>query len=393
MDDMDSQRITVGLLWGKYPGPVTTVNDLALTLDPARFRFVFLYLSDDGGQDNHWTRLGHPVVFLSSIPRLNAFRPSILIRLIRAIRREKIDILHCHAHKPTFYGALAGWLCPRLRILGHVHGLNRSSSFNRKLTNWFLFRRINRILPVAEAVKRDLLASNWTLAESKITVLENSIDFDRFAGERTLPDQVRRIMTLPEGSFVFGTVGRLEMTKGIRYLVDAFAIVHREFPKTQLILLGDGRFRGEYEKQVCDLGLSDCVRFLGFQPNIPQLLRGLDVFVMASVAEGMPRGILEAMAAGVPCVATRVGGIPEILGDGRFGILAEPADPHSLADAMRTLVRMKGQDRLQLAEAARSHTRDVYSHTVVREKLRAIYEAEFDPIRNRNVQSPSNEDL
>lgn len=390
---MDKRRITVGLLWGKYAGPVTTVNDLALALDPRLFRIVFLYLSDDGGQNNHLTRLGHPVIFLSSIPRLNAFRPSILIRLIQAVRREKIDILHCHAHKPTFYGVLAGWLCPRLRVLGHVHGLNRSASFNRKWTNWFLFRRINRLLPVAEAVRRDLLASNWALAESKVTVLENSIDFDRFAGESTLADQARRTMKIEEGCFVFGAVGRLEITKGIRYLIEAFALVHRDFPQTRLVLLGEGRFRGEYEQQVSDLGLEDRVRFLGFQPNIPQLLHGLDAFVMASIAEGMPRGILEAMAAGVPCVATRVGGIPEILGDGRFGILAGPADPNALAEAMRSLIRMSVDDRTKLAAAARSRAKEVFSHTVVREKLRFIYETEFSGYDSGTKRSRSRSEI
>ncbi len=374
---MNTQRITVGLLWGKYPGPVTTVNDLALALDPERFRIVFLYLSDDGGQDNHLLRLGHTVIYLSSIPRLNAFRPSILFRLLAAIRREKIDILHCHAHKPTFYGVLSGWLCPRLRVLGHVHGLNRSASFNRKLTNWFLFRRINRLIPVAEAVKRDILAGNWALTESKVSVLENSIDYDRFAGESISKEQARNSANIPTDSFVFGAVGRLEITKGIVYLIEAFAHVHRVCPDTRLVLLGDGRYRTEYENQVRGLGLTDCVHFLGFQPNIPQLLRGLDVFVMASIAEGMPRGILEAMAAGVPCVATRVGGIPEILGEGRYGLLAEPADPDSLAEAMRALIAMTEDDRFKLIEIARNHVREVYSHTVVRDKLRAMYEMEY----------------
>ncbi len=390
---MDTQRITVGLLWGKYAGPITTVNDLALALDPARFRIVFLFLSDDGGCDNHLARLGHPVIFLSSIKRLNAFRPSLLIRLIQAIRREKIDILHCHAHKPTFYGILAGWLCPRLAVLGHVHGLNRSAGLNRKLTNWLLFHRINRLVPVADAVKRDILADNWALPESKVTVLENSIDYDRFAGDATPADQARQKMNIPQDAFVFGAVGRLDPTKGVPYLIDAFARVHRDLPQARLVLLGEGRFRAEYEKQVADLGLGDCVHFLGHQPNIPQLLRGLDVFVMASVAEGMPRGILEAMASGVPCVATGVGGIPEILGDGRYGLLARPADPDSLAQALLSMARMPIDRRSELAAAARTRAWDVYSHTVVREKLRAIYESEYSRIPHRAAPNRQSEGI
>ena len=136
--------------------------------------------------------------------------------------------------------------------------------------------------------------------------------------------------------FVFGTVGRLAPTKGLPYLIEAFSRAKEEIPSAQLVLLGNGNgpSRAELEQQASKTSCRDSIHFLGHRDDIEQLYRAMDIFVLSSIAEGMPRAILEAMAAGVPCIATEVGGIPEILPNRDVGRLVPARDPQALAWAM-----------------------------------------------------------
>ena len=119
------------------------------------------------------------------------------------------------------------------------------------------------------------------------------------------------------------------------------------------------------------------VHFLGRRDGIPQLLRAMDVFVLASVAEGMPRVILEAMAAGVPCIGTNVGGVPEILSDSKFGCVVEPGDSAAFAEAMINVANTPAEELEKNIAKARDRVRQCYSHQVATEKLRELYESEF----------------
>ncbi|MCK5226407.1 MAG: glycosyltransferase, partial [Planctomycetes bacterium] len=122
------------------------------------------------------------------------------------------------------------------------------------------------------------------------------------------------------------------------------------------------------------MGLADSVHFLGKRSDIPQILRAMDVFVLPSIAEGLPRSLLEAMAAGLPCVATVVGGIVEILGDGEFGLLVPAENAQALAKAMMQFVVMPELEKNNIIEKAKQHIRDCYTHKVVIEKLQNVYE-------------------
>ncbi|MBN1817511.1 MAG: glycosyltransferase [Sedimentisphaerales bacterium] len=372
---MNSDTITLMMLWGKPGSAVTSVDDLVVGLDRSHFRVLFAYLAGPGEDTNHLEEMGFPVFYLSGIDRLNAFRPSILCKLIRLLRREKVDLIHSHTHKATFYASLAGIVVRRPGVLAHVHGLNRTARGHRKMTNLFTLWRVNRFLPVAEAVRRDLVGHNLFLPECRATVMENSIDYARFAEVSCDRAEVRRSMQVPENAFVFGMVGRLAATKGVDYLIRAFAEAQREIPQAHLVLIGTGE-RQPYEQLASQCGCLAGMHFLGFREDVSKLYRGMDAFVLSSVAEGMPRAILEAMAAGTPCVATRVGGVPEIVVDGQTGILAEPADAASLARAMMKTARLDAKEKTAMVRRAMEMVRTKYSHAVVREKLRRIYEQE-----------------
>ncbi len=366
--------IKIAVLESRYSGRVTSVNDLVVELDKDKFKVVFVYLSGYGSAENHMEQAGYTVCTLSNIRRLHGFRLGILHRLVRILRENDIDILHCHAHKATVYAAIAGMLLPKLKIIAHVHGLNRSGTVCRKLTNRLLLWRVDRFLPIAEAVRRDLLSANKSIPPSKATVLENSVDYDKFANVEISKSQVRQTLGIPDDALVFGFIGRFAPTKGIPYLIDAFALVKKEFSSAYLLLVGQGPDEQQYRQQVQKLGVQESVHFSGYRTDIEKVFRGLDVFVLSSVAEGMGRVNLEAMASCVPVVATAVGGVPEIVADSETGLLVASRDSEALAQAMTRMAQMPADARERIADAAKEMVRTRYSHHVVREKLRLIYE-------------------
>jgi glycosyltransferase involved in cell wall biosynthesis len=380
---MATEKIKLAVLESKYSGVVTGVNDLVVRLDKDRFDTMFIYLSGDPGGENHLERKGFKVCYLSTGKRMNIFRPSVLFKLIQVLRKNHIELLHCHAHKAAQYGAIAGFFLRQLKIIAHVHGLGRSARLRRKSANYFFLNRIDRFLTVAVSVKQDLVQSNWRIPVSKVTVLENSVDYDKFANVNVTKEQMRQVLNIPRDVFVFGAVGRLAPTKGISYLIEAFAAVKKEFSKAHLLLVGQGPDEQPYRRQVQKLGLQDAVCFAGYRKDIEKVFRAMDVFVISSVAEGMPRVLLEAKAAGIPCIGTRVGGIPEVLNDA-VGLLVDAKDCGALADAMKEMMRKDAKELARLGLNADQRVRTLYSHAVVSEKLKNIY---LDVLAEKN-ESP-----
>ncbi len=375
---MSKSKINLALLWPQYGGAVTSVNDLVLGLDRDRFNVIFIYLSGYGIERNLIEEQGYEVFYLSNIELINAFRPSILFKLVRILKEHRIDLLHCHAHKSTVYGVMAARMAGTPVVLSHVHGLGRSGKFRRKLTNYLVSRRCSKIVAVANSVKEDVLRNNWRMPAEKVSVLENSVDYARFADVSTSKGDARGMLELPTDSLVFGTVGRLARTKGLTYLIEAFTIVKEEIPSAELVLLGNGPCREELVRQASKTSCCDSIRFLGHRDHIEQLYQSMDVFVLSSVAEGMPRAILEAMAAGVPCIATEVGGIPEILPNRDVGRLVPAEDADALAASMVDLAKMPAKELRQVADNANNRVRRLYSHKIMRQKLANLYESELE---------------
>lgn len=383
---MAKDKINLALLWPEYEGKVTSVNDLVLGLDKSRFNVIFIYLSGYGVDRNLIEEAGYKVFYLSDIKLINAFRFSILFKLARILKDNEIDVLHCHVHKPTVYGVMAAKLAGTPVVLSHVHGLGRSRNFRRKLMNYLLSRKCSRIISVANGVKEDVLRNNWRMPADKVVVLENSVDYERFAEVSIDKTEARRMLGVSPDAFVFGTVGRLAPTKGLSFLIEAFSRAKEKIASAQLVLLGTGQSQAELEQQASKTSCSDSIHFLGHRDNIEQLYRAMDVFVLSSVAEGMPRAILEAMAAGVPCIATEVGGVPEILPNRDVGRLVPAKDPIALAQAMIDFAQSPAEQIEELAKEASDRVRRYYSHKVVGEKLGNLYENEIQTMLRKELQ-------
>jgi glycosyltransferase involved in cell wall biosynthesis len=181
----------------------------------------------------------------------------------------------------------------------------------------------------------------------------------------------RAALGLPEG-FLVVAVGQLSEIKGHRYLIEAWPEVVRAHPAARLVLVGDGPRGPALQEQARRLGVDGSVFFLGFRPDGRRYAAAADVFVQPSLTEGMPNAVLEAMAAGRPVIATRVGGVPELITDGETGRLVPPADPAALAAAIASLLADEAE-RLRLGGAARARTRAEFSADTVRSAFEGLY--------------------
>ena len=197
----------------------------------------------------------------------------------------------------------------------------KDNSFSR-----WKYRQVDRFITASDAI-RAMLVEDGVPAERATTVHEG-VDVDRVAAVEPL--NVREQYRFPPHSLIVGNIAALVPHKGQRDLIDAAAIVVREAPEARFLVLGEGELRPTLEQQVKHLHLSQHVVLAGFRADVLAVLKGLDLFVMSSVTEGLGTSLLDAMAASRPIVATQAGGIPEVVVDGETGVLVPPRDAHAL---------------------------------------------------------------
>lgn len=369
-------RRTVALLCTKYEGRQLPMEGAFLGVDNAKYRKLVIYLKQARDVPLRTELHGCRVYYISKLDRFRGFNVPAVCKLARILKAEQVDILHCHRHQATVYGAFAGRIAGTPVILAHVHGLNRSRKARRKLMNMLVFQWVSKVLAVGEGARQDVIRCNWSIKPEQVICLNNSIDCDRFASVAVSREEVRRRLGLRPEAFVFAAVGRLVPTKGLTYLVRAFAAVRAQQALCELVFVGEGRSRKELEGLARSLGVENSVHFLGYRQDVEWVLRGMDAFVMASVAEGMPGALLEAMASGLPCIATAVGAIPEVLENGRLGVLVPAEDNDALAVAMLRVSRDAGAFA-ESAALGRQKVLEAYDHASLTRAMEAVYESEY----------------
>jgi glycosyltransferase involved in cell wall biosynthesis len=217
---------------------------------------------------------------------------------------------------------------------------------------------------------------NLGVAKSKnISVIHSGVDLNCFKRSATESNPKRNELGISADSLVVGYVGWLIPIKGVTYLVDAMAEVVQLHPNSLLVLVGKGDEKGEEEiklrERVASLGLTDRVRFLGWRPDVDEIMPCFDIFVLPSLNEGMGRVLVEAMAAGLPIVATRVGGIPDLVKHGENGLLVPPANAGALERAISDLLSDKAR-RKRMGETGKKMCRP-YSIEAMVEKIDDLY--------------------
>ena len=285
--------------------------------------------------------------------------------LRKLLGRGSFDLVHAHVYSSAAASALAtvGTGIP-LVVTEHTEALWQGR--RGKLFSPWMYRRVARVIAVSDAIRRRLVERDGVPA-GKITVIPNSVPPTREAHGDDLP--------LPAGMEdgpVVGVVARLQPEKGVTGFLKAAAHVMRAFPATRFAVVGDGPLREELFGLAEDLGVRERVLFLGFRPDAQALIGMMDVVAVPSVSEGTPLVVLEAMAAGVPVVASRVGGIPSQLQNGTEGILVPPGDPRALGDAILGLLRDPERAR-RMGEAGRLRAATEFSHENMVRRVEGIY--------------------
>lgn len=299
-----------------------------------------------------------------------------LLTLYRVIRRGRFDLVHTHTSKAGILGRLAAWLAGAPRIVHTPHGHAFSGYAGRATTRLFILleraaaRFTDRIIGLTDQEVRDHL-DRGIGRPGQFTSIPSGVELAGFEKPPDAPPVLKTSLGLPPTACVLGCVGRLEPVKGHRVLLDAFADLAPRFPELCLALVGDGELLPELGAQARQAGLADRVRFLGWRDDIASVLHAFDVFVFPSLNEGMGRALVEAMAAGRPIVASRAGGIPEVLGGGQAGLLVAPGSAPDLARGIETLL-LDPALGARLGEVARERAR-AYSVDAMLEQIETLY--------------------
>jgi L-malate glycosyltransferase len=276
-------------------------------------------------------RAGIPVVTFGARHRRDL---GSLLRLSRYLKAERIDLVHAHLFYANVAARLAGRLASVPVVLTAHHDTDLWMGPHHRLLERVTAPLSDRILTCSEAVRRFAIERHG-LPAGRVVTLANAVDVEAIPSGADARARARTLLgTGPEERLV-GTLGRLhEPKKGLRSFLSAAARVAAAEPRARFVLIGDGPARADLERFAASLGLADRVRFTGERADATLLLPGLDLLVQPSLWEGFGLSALEGMAAGLPVVASRVGGVPEVIRDGVDGILVPAGDPVRLAAAM-----------------------------------------------------------
>ncbi len=343
------KRISVCHLLPALPahGAEQLLLDIVRHTDRERVRLSVCLISDLGTLVPEFEALGIPVAFL---PKKGRTDLSIVFRLARFFRRNRFDVVHTHLFTADLWGRMAGLLSP-VFIVSTSH-TTRDPNIGRlgRLLDKVLDRRNDAVICVSEAVRR-YRVEEAGFDPKKLHLIENGIDLDRF--QKTAPrEEMERRLGLPPGRRWAVIVGRLVPLKGHRFLIEALSLLAKDFPDLGLLIAGAGEEEAALQAETEALGLSDRVVFLGLRRDIPDLLGLSELLVLPSSREGLPIVLLEALAASLPVVVTPVGGIPEVVEDGKTGFFVTQ-EPASIASALRRILESPESSRAMGANARR----------------------------------------
>ncbi len=353
------------------------VLNLAAGLDKQRYETLVLAGRSDPGEGSMLENAKSQGISIAEEPLLQRrVDPLVDARAFAAIyklmRSRNFHVVHTHISKAGFLGRLAA-RCAGVPVIVHTyHGWVQE--LNTRNVAGRIFLRCEklgaRISDALIAVGDNVIGNaqeNGVGKPSQYSVVPNGIDLESFAAK------VPSAVGLVEGAPVIGTVGSLTPEKGFSVLLDAMPSVVERFPQATLYIIGDGPLRSALEQQGRERALAGAVRFVGGVDDIRPWLQSFDLFVQPSLHEGQGIALMEAMASGRPVIASRVGGIPEVVIDNETGILVPPGDPEALAASICAL----GADerrRRQLAAIGRARVRSQYPLERMIRGVEEIYE-------------------
>ncbi|HEY7792310.1 MAG TPA: glycosyltransferase [Vicinamibacterales bacterium] len=322
-------------------------TDLALGLDQSRFDLQIACLKQWGFFLKDFEDRQIPVREF----RIRSFyRPGTVteqLRFGRHLRDERIEIVHCYNFYANLFGVPAARLARTPVVIATIRDLGIYLTPMQKRAQRLACTLADQVLVNAEAIKRHIVSAGYRA--DRISVIHNGVDLSRF-GDITPHRRLHDEYGIPLDAPLIGVVGRLSPMKGLEDFLEAARLVAAEVPSARFIVIGAGNtstnnspggdpYRDSLQRLAGERGLGDRVIFTGFRPDVPSLLPGLTISVLPSHSEGLSNALLESMAAGVPVVATDVGGTAEAVSHEETGLLIPPKQPQAIAAAVGRLLR------------------------------------------------------
>jgi glycosyltransferase involved in cell wall biosynthesis len=320
-----------------------------------------------GPLDAQYRAAGYEPTYLESKQR-SALR--VLHDLRRVLREKQYDLVHIFGLRANLFGRIAAHAAPNTRIITGQRSIDTWRKRYHNLLDRLTSRRVDHFIANSHAVAR-WLHETVGLSASRISVVHSGIDAKPFTSAAR--GTIRQAYQLPPGALIVTCVANLRPAKGHDMLLQALPALQPPRP-TYLLLVGDGPLRAELEMQ---LPPSQCqVHFLGHRTDVPAILADSDIFVLASAWEGLPGAVLEAMASGLPVVATDVGGVPELVVNGTTGLLVPAGDSAEMTAALDTLLNSPGL-RAKMGHAGRER---VAQHFTLAQSVTALEKIYFSVV-------------
>lgn len=318
--------------------------------------------------------IAHSTLPVAVHPRVDPVRIfRVIWALYRKLHQQRFDLLHTHGYFADICGVPVARLC-RIPALSTCHGYidtDRKLQLYNRLDRWAL-KLCSRVIAVSDEIRDGL--KKHGIDEHKINVVTNAVSVPPSTTQGNRDSRsFRHQQGISPQAFVFTFVGRLSEEKGLTYLLDAFSRLVQRAPHGRLVLVGDGPQRNLLEQRVAELDLQRQVTLTGFQTQISPWLSLTDCFVLPSLTEGTPMALLEAMAAGVPIIATRVGGVPDVITNGINGLLVPCADVEALCNGMSQII-VHPELREKFSREARKTVESRYSVQPWCQKILQIYQ-------------------
>lgn len=351
----------------RVAGAETVATRIALGLDRRRFESIICSTRSSAPALVEATRSGGvEVLELGRASRYDVWRWTPLVRLLRSGR---VDIVHAHKFGSNLWLSVLSRLADVPVLLAHEHSWSFEGAPLRRLADRALIAPVASAMVAVSPSDRTRMIELEGIPADKVVLVPNGIP-GRAAGDR---ERAREALAISFDAEVVGTVCGLRPEKELATAIRALARLAPERPGLRFVVAGDGPERNRLERLAAELRVP--ADFLGHRPNeaMPDLLAAMDVLVCSSRFEGMPLAVLEWMAAGKAIVASRVGGIPSIVEDGREGILVPPQDPAALAAAIARLLD-DPDERRRLGEAARRRQQQEFRFDQTLATVEDLYE-------------------
>jgi sugar transferase (PEP-CTERM/EpsH1 system associated) len=348
-------------------GIETMIDDFARSLRPAGFDVGVAVFRGGGQLAAGLAGSGIPV---SDLHKREGLDFGLVMRLRRLLRASKTSVIHSHNYSAWLYSVLASLGLGGIKRIHTEHSRVQPLPRRRAMERW-LARYTHAVVGVSDDVAQSLV-TEVGIEPTRVCFIANGINLSRYRPDPALRASLREELGIAPTTLVYGIVARLVPVKAHVDLIDAFHIVQQRQPATRLVIAGDGPCGADLKAQVTRLGLTPCVHFLGEVRDTERVLNALDVYMLSSTDEGMNLTLLEAMATGLPVIATSVGGNPEVVAEANTGLLVPARNPQRMAQAMRELL-LKHELRQGFGLAARQRVERQFSQANTLRKYQALY--------------------